>query len=63
VIGGPGIAWRGAKARRLAIRMPRNNQIAANERSNMSIWRLLTRLVVGGFVFGHGTQRLFGWFG
>ena len=43
--------------------MPRNNQIAANERSNMSIWRLLTRLVVGGFVFGHGTQKLFGWFG
>lgn len=29
----------------------------------MSIWRLLTRLVVGGFVFGHGTQKLFGWFG
>jgi putative oxidoreductase len=25
--------------------------------------RLLLRLVVGGFFFGHGTQKLFGWFG
>src|SRR3954453_23363667 len=25
--------------------------------------RLLLRLAVGGFFFGHGTQKLFGWFG
>src|SRR5437667_10777101 len=25
--------------------------------------RLLLRLLVGGFFFGHGTQKLFGWFG
>ena len=25
--------------------------------------RLLLRLTVGGFFFGHGTQKLFGWFG
>jgi putative oxidoreductase len=29
----------------------------------MSIGRLLLRLVVGGFFIGHGTQKLFGWFG
>ena len=29
----------------------------------MKIARLLLRLVVGGFFFGHGTQKLFGWFG
>jgi putative oxidoreductase len=29
----------------------------------MKIGRLLLRLVVGGFFFGHGTQKLFGWFG
>jgi len=28
-----------------------------------SIGRLLLRLLVGGFFFGHGTQKLFGWFG
>jgi putative oxidoreductase len=27
------------------------------------IGRLLLRLTVGGFFFGHGTQKLFGWFG
>jgi putative oxidoreductase len=29
----------------------------------MKIGRLLFRLVVGGFFVGHGTQKLFGWFG
>jgi len=29
----------------------------------MEIGRLLLRLTVGGFFFGHGTQKLFGWFG
>jgi putative oxidoreductase len=29
----------------------------------MKIARLLLRLVVGGLFFGHGTQKLFGWFG
>ncbi len=28
----------------------------------MKIGRLLLRLAVGGFFFGHGTQKLFGWF-
>jgi putative oxidoreductase len=28
----------------------------------MKIARLLLRLVVGGLFFGHGTQKLFGWF-
>ena len=29
----------------------------------MKIGRLLLRVTVGGFFFGHGTQKLFGWFG
>jgi putative oxidoreductase len=29
----------------------------------VSLGRLLLRLVVGFFFFGHGTQKLFGWFG
>jgi putative oxidoreductase len=29
----------------------------------MKIGRLLLRIAVGGFFFGHGTQKLFGWFG
>jgi putative oxidoreductase len=29
----------------------------------MKIARLLLRLTVGGFFVGHGTQKLFGWFG
>jgi putative oxidoreductase len=29
----------------------------------MKIGRLLLRAAVGGFFFGHGTQKLFGWFG
>ncbi len=29
----------------------------------MKIARLLLRLIVGGLFFGHGTQKLFGWFG
>jgi putative oxidoreductase len=29
----------------------------------MKIGRLLLRVAVGGFFFGHGTQKLFGWFG
>jgi putative oxidoreductase len=29
----------------------------------MKIGRLFLRLIVGGFFFGHGTQKLFGWFG
>jgi len=29
----------------------------------MSIGLLVVRLVVGGLFFGHGTQKLFGWFG
>jgi putative oxidoreductase len=29
----------------------------------MKIGRLLLRAVVGGYFFGHGTQKLFGWFG
>lgn len=29
----------------------------------MKIGRLFLRLVVGGFFVGHGTQKLFGWFG
>jgi putative oxidoreductase len=29
----------------------------------MKIGRLILRLVVGGYFVGHGTQKLFGWFG
>src|SRR4051812_1538078 len=29
----------------------------------MKLGRLLLRLAVGGFFIGHGTQKLFGWFG
>jgi putative oxidoreductase len=29
----------------------------------MKLGRLLLRVVVGGYFFGHGTQKLFGWFG
>jgi len=29
----------------------------------MRIGRLLLRLTIGGFFIGHGTQKLFGWFG
>jgi putative oxidoreductase len=29
----------------------------------MRIGRVLLRVTVGGFFFGHGTQKLFGWFG
>lgn len=29
----------------------------------MKIGRLLLRLIVGGLFFGHGAQKLFGWFG
>jgi putative oxidoreductase len=29
----------------------------------MKIGRLLLRILVGGFFVGHGTQKLFGWFG
>ena len=29
----------------------------------MKIARLLLRLVIGGFFIGHGTQKLYGWFG
>lgn len=29
----------------------------------MKFGRLILRLIVGGYFFGHGTQKLFGWFG
>ena len=29
----------------------------------MKIGRLILRFIVGGYFFGHGTQKLFGWFG
>ena len=29
----------------------------------MKLGRLILRAVVGGYFFGHGTQKLFGWFG
>jgi putative oxidoreductase len=29
----------------------------------MAIWRFCLRLLVGGLMVGHGTQKLFGWFG
>ena len=29
----------------------------------MGLGRLLLRIVIGGFFIGHGTQKLFGWFG
>jgi len=29
----------------------------------MDLGRLLLRLVIGGLFIGHGTQKLFGWFG
>src|ERR1700752_2049087 len=29
----------------------------------MNIGRLILRAVIGGYFFGHGTQKLFGWFG
>src|SRR5947207_1447760 len=29
----------------------------------MKLGRLVTRIVVGGLFVGHGTQKLFGWFG
>ena len=30
---------------------------------SMKLGRLILRLIVGGYFFGHGTQKLFGWFG
>jgi putative oxidoreductase len=30
---------------------------------NMSVGRLAARLVIGGLFIGHGTQKIFGWFG
>ena len=29
----------------------------------MKLWRLILRVLVGGLFIGHGTQKLFGWFG
>jgi len=29
----------------------------------MKLGRLIARLIIGGLFFGHGTQKLFGWFG
>jgi putative oxidoreductase len=29
----------------------------------MKFGRLILRIIVGGYFFGHGTQKLFGWFG
>jgi putative oxidoreductase len=29
----------------------------------MKLWRLIARVVVGSLFIGHGTQKLFGWFG
>lgn len=29
----------------------------------MGLWRLILRLIVGSLYVGHGTQKLFGWFG
>jgi putative oxidoreductase len=29
----------------------------------MKLWRLILRVLVGGLFVGHGTQKLFGWFG
>ena len=29
----------------------------------MSVGRLTARVVIGGLVIGHGTQKLFGWLG
>ena len=29
----------------------------------MGFWRMMLRMLVGFFFFGHGTQKLFGWFG
>jgi putative oxidoreductase len=29
----------------------------------MSVGRLVARTVIGGLFIGHGTQKLFGWFG
>jgi putative oxidoreductase len=40
--------------------------VASRERRKeltMNTGRLLLRLVVGGYFIGHGTQKLFGWFG
>jgi len=34
-----------------------------NAEVEMKVGRLLLRISVGGFFFGHGTQKLFGWFG
>jgi putative oxidoreductase len=41
-----------------------HNRIAISSMlGSMNIGRLLLRLAVGGFFVGHGTQKLFGWFG
>jgi putative oxidoreductase len=29
----------------------------------VGIWRLIVRVMIGGLFIGHGTQKLFGWFG
>jgi putative oxidoreductase len=29
----------------------------------MKLWRLILRVLIGGLFIGHGTQKLFGWFG
>ncbi len=34
-----------------------------DERAEMKIARLLLRITVGSLFIGHGTQKLFGWFG
>jgi putative oxidoreductase len=35
----------------------------ADSEESMGLGRLIVRLIVGGLFIGHGTQKLFGWFG
>jgi putative oxidoreductase len=47
----------------LLVLLKRRIPMRIEKGSNMKIGRLLLRLSVGGFFVGHGTQKLFGWFG
>lgn len=45
-----------------AASVKRTGNTRTERKLDMKIARLLLRLVVGGLFFGHGTQKLFGWF-
>ena len=59
------VATRAAKpvAARLAKPVLAGRVATAFSRADPAVGPLVTRLVIGGLFIGHGTQKLFGWFG